>query len=644
MDVKKIGPHDNSQLDHPASTLPGDPLATACSHETSTIASNIRLLTRFYAIFAGACLGMLAIGVPFFFVKKAGSAAACIVLLAILGYVWRMSRRGAPQQSIRFFAVLSWLVAVTMLYLGTPPTIVVFVMAIVVVVAVVVGLRTGVVYGVAYLLAWLVYLILVSKGIAPSPYFVGGPYISWFHAAISFLLVLLPVPALVDTIRKAVTKQELAEQSLRETLDFSESILRNSPVPMVVYRSDGHCVVANQALAELLGTDLGELMGLRFQEVRALQDAGLQDDIAATLADGRLRRRSLHDRTSFSRESWIDVIMMSAPRSGAPHILLQIVDYTEQKRGEEALRKSEDRLAMALDASALSTWDFDIGKGVIELDNQWAGIIGGAGGKTFTTALDLLQGTHPDDVERIRHEAVATVKGTIQAFQQELRIRTDSGEWKWIRCMGKVIERDANKRALRAIGTNLDITQRKLAEEQIKQLAFFDSLTNLPNRRMLLDRLNHALGNARRYARPLSVMFLDLDNFKQVNDTYGHDAGDLLLQEVARRLRACVRTGDTISRQGGDEFVIVLTEIREAADAAAAATKIFAALEAPVQVAGHDVLITTSIGISMQNAEGSDDAGGLLKKADSAMYEAKKSGRSRYCFFNFEHAELERNN
>ena len=148
-----------------------------------------------------------------------------------------------------------------------------------------------------------------------------------------------------------------------------------------------------------------------------------------------------------------------------------------------------------------------------------------------------------------------------------------------------------------------------------------------------MDRLNQGLSQAKRFERSLAIMFLDLDHFKQINDTLGHDAGDELLKEVATRLAGCIRTGDTVSRQGGDEFVVVLAEIGHPSDAARVAEKIIEALGRPAHVAARELHITTSIGISVYPVNGIDDAQELMKKADIAMYAAKKAGRNGYQFF-----------
>lgn len=175
-----------------------------------------------------------------------------------------------------------------------------------------------------------------------------------------------------------------------------------------------------------------------------------------------------------------------------------------------------------------------------------------------------------------------------------------------------------------------DITEIKRQHEEIRQLAYHDALTGLPNRRMLRERLELALGLAQRHRRRLALMFLDLDHFKHINDTYGHDGGDELLKGVAERLLRVVRRSDTVSRQGGDEFVILLSEIGTAEDAVVTASNILRSMGEPLLVAGQPMTIGVSIGIAVY-PEDADSVDALMLQADTAMYAAKQSGRNRYC-------------
>lgn len=212
------------------------------------------------------------------------------------------------------------------------------------------------------------------------------------------------------------------------------------------------------------------------------------------------------------------------------------------------------------------------------------------------------------------------------------RIVRKDGEVRWIAHGCRAVRSGDGKPRGRRV-SNRDITDLKNAEEIASRLAHFDTLTGLPNRRMLHDRLQQSLSQARRHRRTLAVMFIDLDRFKQINDTLGHDMGDALLIEVGKRLSGCVRQCDTVCRAGGDEFIIVLPEISHPHDAGVIAEKILAALHQPMRLGSKDFKTTASIGIAVRSGDDVDDESDLMKKADIAMYEAKHSGRDGYCLF-----------
>jgi diguanylate cyclase (GGDEF)-like protein len=192
--------------------------------------------------------------------------------------------------------------------------------------------------------------------------------------------------------------------------------------------------------------------------------------------------------------------------------------------------------------------------------------------------------------------------------------------------------RDADDTILNHVRVFSDISLLKQTQSKLEQLASFDTLTGLPNRRLLQDRLEQALLRSTRNRVSMALMFIDLDGFKEVNDTLGHDVGDLLLREVALRLADCARASDTIGRFGGDEFLIVLEDAVLPEDAAAVGARIVAALVAPFHLNGQVVCTAASIGIALAPADGAT-ATILLKNADMAMYEAKRGGRNRYAFY-----------
>jgi len=192
----------------------------------------------------------------------------------------------------------------------------------------------------------------------------------------------------------------------------------------------------------------------------------------------------------------------------------------------------------------------------------------------------------------------------------------------------RLIERVSGKEGIILLAIE-DITERRQSEEKIQRMAYHDSLTGLPNRKLFSDRLSIALVNARRNQKMVGIAMLDLDNFKDVNDTLGHDAGDILLKATAERLSVALRKGDTVARFGGDEFVLILPDLKVIEDATQVIQKIVESFRKPFFVDNNRLVVTTSIGIAVYPTDGTDE-GILLKNADIAMYQAKQAGRDRY--------------
>ena len=189
----------------------------------------------------------------------------------------------------------------------------------------------------------------------------------------------------------------------------------------------------------------------------------------------------------------------------------------------------------------------------------------------------------------------------------------------------------ANDQLVRAVQEKESLlVELRRSEAGVRQLAYYDPLTELPNRRLLIDRMKTAISQATRHQQAMAVMFLDLDHFKEINDTLGHEAGDALLKEVASRLQGCVRSGDTVSRLGGDEFVIVLAELARPGDANRVAEKIIQALKEPILIGGRPLQVSTSIGIAELPADGDESMEKLMQRADAALYAAKDAGRNTY--------------
>lgn len=315
---------------------------------------------------------------------------------------------------------------------------------------------------------------------------------------------------------------------------------------------------------------------------------------------------------------------------------------------ETALTESEFRWKFAIEGAGDGLWDWDVPNSTVYFSPRWKEMLGFNPDEIGDSLDEWSKRVHPDDLARVMTDVQAHLDGLTPIFLNEHRVRCKDGSWKWILDRGLVVSRDAQGMPLRVIGTHSDITEHHQAEaarnalqEQIRQLAFIDPLTQLPNRRLLDDRLAHALAASKRSALYGALMFLDLDNFKPLNDTHGHGMGDLLLVEVARRLTAFVRETDTVARVGGDEFVVLLTELHSdraisEGQAAAVAEKIRSALAEPylltVTPPGNPLTTvehrcSASIGVVLFGNHLASQ-GDLMKWADIAMYEAKDAGRN----------------
>ncbi len=304
-------------------------------------------------------------------------------------------------------------------------------------------------------------------------------------------------------------------------------------------------------------------------------------------------------------------------------------DITEQKRAALALVESEQKFRQLAENIQEVFWITDVAqRETLYISSAFEKIAGRPGASVFANRSVYLRMLHPDDRWRVYQARKALPDGE---YNIEYRIMRPDGEVRWIHDQAFPVF-DSENRAYRIAGIASDITRRKEAEEQLVHLAHYDALTKLPNRVLFYDRLKQGMAQALRRGSSVGVMFVDLDRFKLANDTLGHAAGDLLLQQVSQRLADCIRKGDTVARLSGDEFGVILGDLRVAEDACVVAQKILDALVKPFFIQEHELYVTASVGISMYPVDG-NDAQDLLKNADTAMYRAKEAGRNTYRFY-----------
>jgi diguanylate cyclase (GGDEF)-like protein/PAS domain S-box-containing protein len=335
----------------------------------------------------------------------------------------------------------------------------------------------------------------------------------------------------------------------------------------------------------------------------------------------------------------VGVLDFYAPRIASPDPLFlravrragaEVGHFYQRSVSIERLRESEERYSSTMELAAIGIAHVGLEGRFLYANPQLCEMLG-------YTEHELLQMTvkgvsHIDDVGTTDELRERLRAGEIDSFKTEKRYLRKDGTPVWV---GLTIaaKRERAGQWLYDISVVEDISERKRAEERIHYLATHDGLTGLPNRAMFAQLLTLAIETARRYDRRFAVLFIDLDRFKVINDTLGHEAGDVLLREMGARLRECLRASDVVARLGGDEFVVLLQEISDASQAASVARNILSTVMKPIVILGHECRVTASIGVCIHPDEGQDDQS-VMQNADMAMYVAKEEGKNNYQFFN----------
>jgi diguanylate cyclase (GGDEF)-like protein/PAS domain S-box-containing protein len=428
-----------------------------------------------------------------------------------------------------------------------------------------------------------------------------------------------------------------------------DDLLEHLPAGVVMHGADGRILSANRLACELLGrspeqlkgtvsdatawhflrTDMKPMPPEEFPVNLVLQTCKKVSQVIVGVPGAEQGSEPLR---------WL--ICNAYPECDAAGTVVQVVvcftDCTALKRAKQRLQKSEQRLQLVLRGSTDAPWDWDLKTGELYYSQRWWDMIGYTPGALPADSSLWLSLTHPDDHARLEAFLRDLLESRRESYGVEFRLRHRDGHYLPILSRGFVL-RDGEGRPLRISGTNTDLTERKQAERRIYEAAYFDHLTGLPNRRFLLEELDKVLGRTQRSGSHGALLFLDLDNFKLLNDTLGHDLGDMLLRQVAQRLRLTLRHSDQVARLGGDEFVVVLEALGKSVQEAVTEAnhvlgKLLGSLDQPYYLNGRLIVSTPSIGIVLFDGS-SASIETLLKQADLAMYRAKAEGRNTARFF-----------
>jgi diguanylate cyclase (GGDEF)-like protein/PAS domain S-box-containing protein len=436
-----------------------------------------------------------------------------------------------------------------------------------------------------------------------------------------------------DLLRRSIgyaMERFRGELALRTSEARFRAVFESAGIGVVTTSPDGHFIKANPAFCSMLGYSEAELRTLRFQDITHPKDIFTNEALLQEMAAGSRDRYSVTKRYTArnGRLVWacLTVTAVRQPTGSLDFSVAVIEDITERKRLEDHMRLA----ATVFENSGEGLFVTDAKSRIVHVNAAFTEITGYPAEEVLgKTPSILASGRHDQDFfDRIRESLDRTGK-----WQGEIWDRRKDGEmfagWQNIAAV-----RNAEGMVTNYVAVISDITTRKQVEERLSYAANHDPLTRLPNRTLFQERLGRAMARAQRNQTLVALLFIDLDRFKQVNDTMGHLAGDLLLQQVAERLSGCTRQGDTVARLAGDEFTVILEDVEQPRDAAIVAHKILHRLAEPFDLSGMGAQISSSIGVTLYPAD-AGEAQSLIKLADAAMYQAKHMGRNR-CQFHSE--------
>jgi len=430
---------------------------------------------------------------------------------------------------------------------------------------------------------------------------------------------------------------------LRDKEDRYRASFDQAAVGILHTSLEGRILKCNECFARIVGYSPEELVGSNFQEITPPEDRDSGKSAANHLLSGEASSASFEKRYLRRDGSltWVTLtISIQHDDEGRPLFFLTLVqDINARKQAEEllgaaqeALRLSEERYRTAFQMSLDSINLNRLSDGIyVDCNKAFLETTGYAREEVIGhSSIELNIWENPAD--RSKLVEILHRQGVCRNF--EARLRKKKGEMFWVLMSASVIELEGIPCVL---SISRDISDVKTAQDEIRHLAFYDPLTELPNRRLLLERLRQTVTASKRCGRQRALLFIDLDNFKSLNDTLGHAVGDLLLKEVGERLTGCVRAVDTAARVGGDEFVVILEDLGRTSEEAAAragsvAEKILASITQPYVLAGRECRSTASMGITVFG-DGNESSSAILQQADIAMYQAKAAGREAIRFF-----------
>ena len=429
------------------------------------------------------------------------------------------------------------------------------------------------------------------------------------------------------SLSKNLSTEHLAHQKF-------EKLFQSNPAAMALSSVKDRCIIdVNEAFLEKLGYARDEVIGKSSVELGLFVNNKLWFNATEELSrTGSIRNREL---TLRCKDGGLIHGLFSGDMitsQGEKYFLTVMIDITQQIKLQNELTTEHHRLANIIEGTRLGTCEWNVQTGETVFNSRWAEIIGYTLDELAPTTIDTWSNlSHPDDLTEIQRRLKLHFEGQSDFFEHESRIRHKNGSWVWVLDRGKVIERDKDGLPLKMYGTHTDITDRKAMEDRIRELAIHDPLTETYNRRYIFERLEEVVAEYSRRGRQFCVSILDIDHFKAVNDTFGHQAGDLVLKEFALAASATIRPYDLLGRYGGEEFIILSTST-SAPETLIVLERIMESVRHKTfMIEGQEIHFTFSGGLadSLEFAQDAVSVEAVISLADKRLYVAKRKGRNR---------------
>lgn len=454
-------------------------------------------------------------------------------------------------------------------------------------------------------------------------------YVVWVYLTVSLMRDQQEKSQYFISVIEDISARKQAEAHMRQLA----SVVEQTADSVVITDRNGTIQYVNPAYVTITGYSQAEAIGKKPNIVKSgMQNSAFYQKLWDSILGGEVFRGIMVNRRKdgelYYEEKTISPV--KDEKGDITYFVSTGKDITQRVRAMEALRESEVRLENAQRIARLGNWDWNILTNEIRWSDEVYRIFGLVPKQIDATYEAFLSAVHPDDRDFVI-ESINRALHEDHPYNLHHRIVLPNGDERIVHEQAEV-SLDEYGKAVRMVVTVQDVTEYRLTQERLNYLAHYDILTGLPNRLLLQDRLRQVMLDADRNDRIVAVMFLDLDHFKIINDTLGHEVGDELLKAVAERLKLCIRASDTIARLGGDEFTAIVADVVQIDDVIHVATKIIDSLVPPFDIGGSELFVGISIGITLYPLD-DNNPDSLLRNADTAMYRAKELGRNTFQFY-----------